>query len=79
MTYYSFYYASTTVMNFFGSLLGAQFITRTEGQILSILGIRFAPVQLLMLIQALGVAAIVGVFTVLRKPMDEEEKILTKI
>ena len=79
LTYYSFYYASATVMNFFGSLLGAQFITRTEGQILSLLGIRFAPVQLLMLIQALGVAAIVGVFTVLRKPMDEEEKILTKI
>jgi Na+/melibiose symporter-like transporter len=79
LTYYSFYYSTATVMSFVGSFFGAQFITRTQGRVFSLLGIRFAPVQMLMLIQTLIFAVIVCIFASFRRSLNEEEKILTKI
>ncbi len=76
LTYYSFYYATATVMSFVGSFFGAQFITRTEGRIFSLLGISFAPVQLLMLIQALVFTFLVCVFASLRKSLCEAENLM---
>jgi hypothetical protein len=66
-------------MSFVGSFFGAQFITRTQGRVFSLLGIRFAPVQMLMLIQTLIFAVIVCIFASFRRSLNEEEKILTKI
>ena len=73
LTYYSFYYSTATVMSFVGSFFGARFITRTQGRVFSLLGISFAPVQMLMLIQTLILAVIVCIFASFRRSLNEEE------
>ena len=73
LTYYSFYYSTATVMSFLGSFFGAQFITRTQGRIFSILGISLAPVQALMLIQMLAFIVIICIFAAFRRSLAEEE------
>lgn len=74
MTYYSFYYASATLMSFFGTLVGAGCITLTEGRAISLFGISLANVQLLMLLQAAFLAIGVLVLAVLRKRLVLAER-----
>ena len=74
MTYYSFYYASATLMSFFGTLVGARYITLTEGRAISLFGISLANAQLLMLLQAAFLAIGVLVLAVLRKRLALAER-----
>lgn len=75
LTYYSLYYSSATVASFLGAFVGAQYIIFTEGKSLSFLGIPFANVQLLMLLQAAGALLTVVVFSALLKCLHRAEQL----
>lgn len=74
LTYHAFYYSSSTVLSFLGSLFGAQYITMTAGKSFTFLGITLANVQLLMLLQAFAFILLVAIFAVLRRSLVAEEK-----
>ena len=74
LTYYSFYYASATVMSFLGSFVGAQYITFSAGKTFTVLGITLANVQLLMLLQVLFFALAMILFTLFRKRLALSER-----
>ena len=74
LTHYSFYYASTTLLNFLGSFVGAQYITLTKGRAFTILGITFANVQLLMVFQAIFFLLAVALFAVMRRRLALAER-----